>query len=245
MPYPTEKHTRSCHTAFEQWCLHSGKQNTTQEDSNQIKSWRGEAHTCSWLSGYPLRQNVLLDHAQVQFLQERSYIMVLFALVQESELKCKPFVPTSPVCSFSPSMPFHPKPYGQHSFKTECSWGQRPLPSLKHLLSKACLAPERQRQLLPLGQMAQALPGSATSKACLVTSPPCTALRSPQQGPSTYRVPHNPTPNNAVKLSSIENTLTSLPTTLVCKSTCFLIMCAAEMLRILLSPTTDNFPYEF
>lgn len=94
----------------------------------------------------------------------------------------------------------------------------------KHLPSKACLAPEHRCQLLPLGQMAQALPGSATSKACLVTSPPCTALCNPQQGPSTYRAPHSPTPNNTVKLSSNEYTLTSLPTTLVCKSTCFLII---------------------
>lgn len=53
----------------------------------------------------------------------------------------------------------------------------------KHLLPKACLAPEHKCQLLPLGQMAQALPGSATSKTCLVTSPPCTAPCSPQQGP--------------------------------------------------------------
>lgn len=129
MPYPTEQHSRSCHTAFEQWHSHSGKRNTTQEDSDQIKSWHwGSVHTQLTLRLLSLSQNVLLDHTQVQFLQERSYTVVLFASGQESELKYKPFIPTSPVCSFSPSMPFHPKPYRQHSFKTECSWGQRPLP---------------------------------------------------------------------------------------------------------------------
>lgn len=69
---------------------------------------------------------------------------LVFAPGQESKLRCKSFVSTSPECNFSPSTPFSPKPCRQPSSKKECHFSPRPLPDLKHFLPKACLPHEDQ-----------------------------------------------------------------------------------------------------